>query len=435
MSKSVFGATFDRVVVVNLDRRVDRMSSLRTQLAALGIAYERHSAVDGKRPEVADEWQAYLRADRPNSTERRQVESWRDFYLGDKPHAARVAYFERQNDGRGIATAGAWGLFQSMREVIKKALKDNVKGLLILEDDALFHRDTVALWKKVAGELPNDWQILQLGAMQLHWEDDWIEWHSQHLYKCQGSSIAAHAVALRRPAMRAILERAAEPDLPFDVGPLQEVKRLFRDDCYTAYPNLVIQDPGDSEIGMSTLFADEARKADNIYRWDWDAYGPDVLRPKGGGHAAPAPAPRCLQPYGAPLDAAERILIVFGPDSAQDAQSYISMLETQKASGEIAPIVLIDDLGHVPALREAKLAFEYIPPTDLYVQALPEDRYVELVQMRRLSILRRKWLPTRIMALGDAGQALLAMWRNSPFERFDLASDLASDEDLLGVSE
>ena len=39
---------FDRVVVINLDRRTDRMEKLGAQLNELGIQYERFSAIDGK---------------------------------------------------------------------------------------------------------------------------------------------------------------------------------------------------------------------------------------------------------------------------------------------------------------------------------------------------------------------------------------------------
>jgi hypothetical protein len=43
---------FDRVVVINLDRRTDRMDKLDPQLKELGIEYERFSAVDGKELDI-----------------------------------------------------------------------------------------------------------------------------------------------------------------------------------------------------------------------------------------------------------------------------------------------------------------------------------------------------------------------------------------------
>jgi len=43
---------FDKVVVINLDRRTDRMEKLVPQLKELGIKYERFSAVDAKELDI-----------------------------------------------------------------------------------------------------------------------------------------------------------------------------------------------------------------------------------------------------------------------------------------------------------------------------------------------------------------------------------------------
>ena len=39
---------FDKVILINLDRREDRLEKLSTQLNNLGITFERFSAIDGK---------------------------------------------------------------------------------------------------------------------------------------------------------------------------------------------------------------------------------------------------------------------------------------------------------------------------------------------------------------------------------------------------
>jgi GR25 family glycosyltransferase involved in LPS biosynthesis len=431
---SLFGSFFDRVIVINLDRRPDRMSRVAAQLEALGIQYVRQPAIDGNQPAVKAEWLQYLQAAAQPPDLQRQVRDWRDFYLGDRPHSSRVAFFEANRGPRAISTAGAWGLYLSMREAIGAALSDNVERLLILEDDVVFHRDTIDLWPIAKSELPDDWQILQLGAMQTHWEENWITWHSQHLYMCNGSSFAAHAIGLRRQAMAAIMNRARAPDLPFDIGPLTEAKRLFSNKCYTVYPNIAIQEGRDTDIGMSMIFDQERQKQDNVYRWTWTDYGSSVLRPvpnravKAKSDTSAA-GPAFLQPYGKTPGAAERVIVVFGPKSDLEAERYVKMLGSLKAAGEVAPIVLIDDLAHIQALRKSELAFEYIAKPEGLAASLPAGRNVDLVIARRLAILRRKWLPRRIMALGDGAKERLALWRASPFEQAEFGADLAVDFD------
>jgi len=43
---------FDKVIVINLDRRTDRLEKIDSQLKELGIQYKRFSAVDGKKLDI-----------------------------------------------------------------------------------------------------------------------------------------------------------------------------------------------------------------------------------------------------------------------------------------------------------------------------------------------------------------------------------------------
>jgi GR25 family glycosyltransferase involved in LPS biosynthesis len=458
---SVFGDLFDRVVVINLSRRADRMSSLRSQLDMLGMDYVRFPAIDGRSPETASAWQAYSAQALVPQPGEGAVENWRDFYLGDRTRQARVAFFEAQSGRKAIASAGAWGLFQSMKAVLEQAVKDRVESLLILEDDVLFHKDTVSLWPAMQADLPDDWRILQLGAMQLHWEQNWIDWHSDRLYLCNGSSLAAHAVALRGETIAEVLAACDTPDLPFDIGALQEVKRRHREACFTCYPNLAIQDAKDTEIGMSKIFFRESRKEKNVYRWTWSDYGPAVLRrfapgksaktdrPTDAGptHAAPKPKPdaatspspagkpapkppgkpKHLHPYGDTCPQAVRIIAVVSetPDAVLDG--HLDLLARQRDNAVAAPIIVIDDLALVPKLRERRLAFEYVPSLETYERTLNGGLHAEVAVLQRLALIRRKWAPSRILSFGDVARERLDAWRVSPFEANAIGPDLHPD--------
>ena len=332
MSKPAINEVFERVILVNLDRRPDRLANVSAQLQHLGITFERFPAVDGQDPEVSAEWLAYAQGEPARLPDgARPVTSWREFYLDYDSELARVAFFEAQR-GRAISTAGAWGLLRSMTAVVERAVSEGWQSVLILEDDVLFHKDALALFERCVSQLPPDWKILQLGALQIHWQNDWITWHSDNLYLCHGSSIGAHACALRAEVLPELLECCRARDLPYDVGALHTIKRRHAAHCFTMFPNLAIQDATDSDIGSSTMFFGEARRVDNIYRWYLPDYGLAAIEARA---AATAPAP---------ADGSDAAAAAPDPPSSGTWRALLSRFGGQTATrpGQVQPRAAVD---------------------------------------------------------------------------------------------
>ena len=457
----------DRVVVVNLDRRRDRMRTVDEQLRALGVPYLRFAAVDGRDPEVAAAWRSY--AAQPLAAHpagERAARSYRDFYLGDREPAARVAFFEQARGSKAIATAGAWGLLLSMTAVIEETLAAGADSVLILEDDVLFHRQIATRLARVGRSLPSDWLVLQLGALQLHWEPDWITWHSPELYRCNGSSYGAHAVILRRAVLGELLAACRRRDLPYDIGALQEIKRRYRERCFTCYPNLAIQDAADSEIGMSRLGPAGSIPAGNPYRWHLPDYGVEaILReprstlarlrgvgtalaaagrelvrrtgreeaPREAAAAKPVPRPvppparfgiQPVLPFGAQRQGQEMILALLVGADRDLRERTVAMLGRQLAGGKAIPVVVTDH-DDVSSLRACRLPFEYLPSRERAGEGSLRELPWETYRLRRLALLRRKYQPLRIVAFGPPAHELLEAWRRSPFEADFPGADLA----------
>lgn len=114
---------FDRVVVISLARRADRLTEFRDQLASHNWCFkepELFVAVDGNKVPT--------------------------------PHG-----FEQGG--------GAWGCLQSHRQILERAIMDDVKQLLVFEDDAYFFRSNgVAELCKFLEEVPDDWEQLMIGG-------------------------------------------------------------------------------------------------------------------------------------------------------------------------------------------------------------------------------------------------------------------------------
>lgn len=117
---------FDRVVVINLDNRQDRMDRLDRHFAEVGWPFrqpQRFSAIDGRYVKPPSWWKA---------------------------------------------GAPAWGCMRSHLQIIERALMDQVNSVLILEDDVFFQSDFVERAKAFFEAVPNDWQQIYLGGQHLH---------------------------------------------------------------------------------------------------------------------------------------------------------------------------------------------------------------------------------------------------------------------------
>lgn len=116
---------FERVFIINLDRRPDRMDEFQRHMAAAGWPFKnpiRFRAVDGAAVKPPTWW-----------------------------HAGR----------------GAWGCHQSHVRLIEQALQDGIQSMLVLEDDVFFEPDFRHRCIEFLAEVPDDWQQVYLGGQHL----------------------------------------------------------------------------------------------------------------------------------------------------------------------------------------------------------------------------------------------------------------------------
>lgn len=182
---------FDKVVVVNLDKRVDRLEKITKQLDDLGIAFERFSAIDGtgKNPMLAN----------------------RDSHL----------QVWRENLG---------------------------KKILVLEDDAYFVDDFQERFDQVIQTLPENWDVFYLGALLdkrtgkvIKVNNDWYR---------QIVSTGTQAYSVHPDIMQYCIDRLEIYDGYIDVG-----LRILAEDmnAYITQPNLVTQYPGYSDLRLKEV--------------------------------------------------------------------------------------------------------------------------------------------------------------------------------------
>ena len=178
---------FDRVVVINLDRRPDRMEILGKQLDELGIQYERFSAIDSKE--------------------------------------------------RGISPVLAGKL--SHVEVLKG---QNGHKVLILEDDAHFVDGFTEKFSRVTETLPWNWDIFYLGV--LLGTTGKLERYNNHWHR-QVVSTGTQAYCVNPNKVDYFIEKQLEWDGFVDV-----CYRVLASEtnAYVTQPNLVTQFPSYSDL-------------------------------------------------------------------------------------------------------------------------------------------------------------------------------------------
>lgn len=232
---------FDHTYVLNLDRRPDRLKSMRSSLKKAGIYnWTRWSALDGKESPHYDEYANYRRS-RMTFTEKRRYHR------------------------KAIGSPGSWAILKSMYLMLTDAIEKKYQTILVLQDDLLFHKKFNEEFLKIPTTVPKNWKLLFIGATQHNWNH--VEFRPKYYFP-MGTADGAFAVGIHHSLFKEAIEEIIKFDMPFDSGTLKTLQKRHGRQCLILQPNLVIADVRDSDLRKSRDLDSFGKK----FRWNIKNY-------------------------------------------------------------------------------------------------------------------------------------------------------------------
>ena len=225
---------FDRVYVINLDNRTDRMTRMDTLLGRHNIMYKRISAFDGRQMK------------------------------GQVP---------KQYSSTSIGLA-EYGYCQSVLKVLEDAQQNNYEKILMLDDDVIFSKSFNNNFMNVIRNkgIPSKWKLLYLGASQHEWDDVTCD-DTSFTYTCVRTD-GSFAVGIHRSVFGELLDCIKKNKVPFDGVALRYIQNKYKneDTCVVLKPNLVIADVSESDIRGKR----DMKEMAVVFRWRLDMYELDL---------------------------------------------------------------------------------------------------------------------------------------------------------------
>ena len=216
---------FDKIIIVNLDKRKDRWKIIEQRLIEKKITnYLRISAIDITEP------------------------PYNSFKLPSN-------FYD---------TVGAYGMLCSASLVLQTAKKNKYNRILLLEDDIIFHKNFNKLFENNISQVPNDWYLLYFGTSMHNWRLKNRGIYHKHHFHSKGTIAGAFAVGIDYKIYDLLLSYIKMGNMSWDIGPLSMINKLYLNKCIILSPYLIIADTKDSDIRNGKSIESKA----NNCNWD-----------------------------------------------------------------------------------------------------------------------------------------------------------------------
>lgn len=248
----------EQIYVINMKKDIDRLEKIKTMAGTLF----NYNVVKGVDP-INDE-KYKTKYEKWFSDNNIKIEynnfNW-EYYIKRYPDLSHIntkenawchwtTYGEKElrscNKNNDIVNKGQWGCLYSHINILKNAIKHEYKSILILEDDIILTsniKDKIEKLKKFSNTQDN-WNIIYLGASQHNWDN--IQFKPNYYNaKC---STGTFAYMINNQFYKTLLDEFIKMKKPVD-NYLVDIQQKYLDTIYVLYPNIIICNLEESNIG------------------------------------------------------------------------------------------------------------------------------------------------------------------------------------------
>lgn len=249
----------ERIYLVNLDRRPDRLARVLREMNTCGLEVTRMPAVDARNSIPAGKLMEEFR--------RGGVEA----QLSSASHVSH----QHLKQWKTSLTAGVFGYLLSQEAVFKDAVRNGYRRILVFDDDVFFTSYAARRLRDAAAHLPADWKILLLGASE-YADRNSQEFAQARVSGCAdlyhpiaGKTCGSFAVAYDQSMYDEMLQSIAKAEAPYDNFALGSSYSRHSKHCFVIDPAVCVADVSESNIRESSRAQQSHSKR---MRWEFTRY-------------------------------------------------------------------------------------------------------------------------------------------------------------------
>jgi GR25 family glycosyltransferase involved in LPS biosynthesis len=233
-NQNLINTYFDRIFIINLKRRQDRKEQMISKLKKANITnYEFVEAIDGTQQPCLSLYNLKIKS------------------------------------GQFAEGPGAFGILYSALKVLTYSKMKKFKNILILEDDAIFHKDFTPTFNTRIKNIP-EWKLLYFGTSMHNWrfkERCQINQINQYL-KAEGTIPGAFAIGINQSIFQELINYIMVSRKPWDLEPLRNINTKYHNQVIIFYPYLIIAETSDSNVRDSKSLRENAAECG----WNLELY-------------------------------------------------------------------------------------------------------------------------------------------------------------------